>query len=101
MCCDGDLDDVDIEMGEHYEFDEYRFMGTSALDFGAARDPRMPGFLTRRTNPTQKRKTLEIWLSPCTSTVRGVRLSLVNDCYSSVLLRYAELNFWFFVDRLC
>lgn len=28
VCCGGDFDDVDIEMGEHYEFDESEFMGS-------------------------------------------------------------------------
>ena len=32
VCCGGDFDDIDIEMGEHYEFDESKFLGTPVPD---------------------------------------------------------------------
>lgn len=36
VCCGGDIDDVDIEMGEHYEFDESEFLGSPTPDAAAA-----------------------------------------------------------------
>ena len=36
VCCGGDFDEVDIEMGEHYEFDERDFVGNPVFDTAAA-----------------------------------------------------------------